>query len=218
MVRSQRPPVTRNRCAWRVQSPILSPDGKRLALQPRRRNLWILDLTRGIASKFTSGPGLGPHPSGRRRRHHSVLRNTLANGVPGGIYEKNASGAVDERLFFKGAVNGPSQVSPDGKWLLYFANSAGESVQDVYVLPMTGERKPQRIVQSPAADVEPQFSPAASTSRTRLRRPANTKSTCSRFRRLVKGGPSPTTAAGSQCGGRMVKESSSSVTPKNSTE
>ena len=62
-------------------------------------------------------------------------------------------------MFYNAAVNGPSQISPDGKWLLFFANPAGQSVQDIFVLPMTGEKKPQAIVQSPFGDVEPQFSP-----------------------------------------------------------
>ena len=58
----------------------------------------------------------------------------------------------------KQPVNGPDQVSADGKWILYFAVAPGGN-QDVYVLPTTGDRKPQPIVQTPFPDVEPQFSP-----------------------------------------------------------
>jgi Tol biopolymer transport system component len=142
------------------RSPLLSPDGERLAYSNLAdNNLWILDMSRRIASKFTSGPGLEASPIWSLDGATIFYRNTLANGVPGGIFEKRASGAGEEKLFFKGIVNGPCQISPDGKWLLYFANAAGESVQDIFVLPMMGDRKPQRIVQSPFADVEPQFSP-----------------------------------------------------------
>ena len=50
-------------------------------------------------------------------------------------------------------------MSADGKWLLYFWVPPGGPSQDIVVLPMTGERKPRTIVESPFADVEPQLSP-----------------------------------------------------------
>ena len=51
------------------------------------------------------------------------------------------------------------QISPDGKEILYFVAPAGQSAQDIYVVPTTGEKKSRAIVQSPASEVEPQFSP-----------------------------------------------------------
>jgi serine/threonine protein kinase/Tol biopolymer transport system component len=140
--------------------PALSPDGKRLAyLNVNDGNLWILDMTRQTPSKFTTGPGFEASPVWSLGGGTILYRTTLGNGVPGGIFEKSATGAGEEKLFYNAAVNGPSQISPDGKWLLFFANPAGESVQDIFVLPMSGEKKPQAIVQSPFGDVEPQFSP-----------------------------------------------------------
>ena len=140
--------------------PALSPDGKRLVyLNIGDGNLWILDMSRQIPSKFTTSPGLKGSPVWSLDGVTILYRTSPQNGVPGGIFEKSASGAGEEKLFYNAAVNGPSQISPDGKWLLFFANPAGESVQDIFVLPMTGEKKPQAIVQSPFGDVEPQFSP-----------------------------------------------------------
>jgi Tol biopolymer transport system component len=140
--------------------PALSPDGSRLAYTNLADgNLWIFDMSRRIASKFTTGAGVKVAPVWSPDGGAIFYRKMSGDGAPSGFYEKSASGGVLEKLFFKGSLNGPQQISPDGKWLLYFANSEGESVQDIYVLPMTGDRKPQRIVQSPFADVEPQFSP-----------------------------------------------------------
>ena len=61
-------------------------------------------------------------------------------------------------LVFKENVNGPSQVSPDGKWLLYLKPQPSQGM-NVYLLPMSGERTPKGLVESPFAEVEPQFSP-----------------------------------------------------------
>ena len=142
----------------RYRYPHLSPDGQRLTYVNADGNVWILDIKREISSKFTTG-GTAVSPVWSSDGRTIFYRKTPEKNVPGGIYEKSASGAAEERLFFEGRLNGPSQISKDAKWLLYFAVPEGESVQDVFVLPMTGDRKPQRIVQSPSADVEPQLSP-----------------------------------------------------------
>ena len=138
--------------------PALSPDGKRLVyLDLRDGNLWILDVGRNIVSRFTTGPGMKFSPVWSHDGKTIFYRATSENGVSG-FFEKSASGTAGETLLLQGSLNGPTHMSPDGKWLLYFGNPDGETVQDIFVLPMTGDRKPQRIVQSPFADVEPQFS------------------------------------------------------------
>ena len=74
-----------------------------------------------------------------------------------GMFEKDVTGTGAERVLLAQPVNGPDQISADGKWILYFAVTPGN--QDMYVLPTAGERKPQLVVQTPFPDVEPQFSP-----------------------------------------------------------
>jgi Tol biopolymer transport system component len=74
------------------------------------------------------------------------------------MFEKDVTGTGAERVLLAQPVNGPDQISADGKWILYFAVTPGGN-QDVYVLPTAGERKPQLVVQTPFPDVEPQFSP-----------------------------------------------------------
>jgi eukaryotic-like serine/threonine-protein kinase len=140
--------------------PALSPDGKRLVFSNvADGELWILDMTRGIPSKFTSSATLEASPIWSPDGGTIFYRTTPGTESSAGIFAKSTSGAAAEKELFKGIVNGPSDISRDGKWLLYFTNPEGESVQDIFVLPTTGERKPQRIVQSPFADVEPTFSP-----------------------------------------------------------
>jgi eukaryotic-like serine/threonine-protein kinase len=143
----------------RYRYPDLSPDRQRLAyVNGADGNVWILDLKRQLSSPFTTG-GMAVGPVWSNDGATIFYRKPAAQNFQGGIYEKSASGATAEKLFFEGRMNGPSQVSKDGRWLLYFASPEGESAQDVFVLPLKGDRKPQRIVQSPYPDVEPRLSP-----------------------------------------------------------
>jgi len=140
--------------------PALSPDGRHLVfLDLSDGNLWLLDMGRQLPSRFTSGAGMKGAPVWSPDGKTILYRRDPEGEVPPGIYEKSAGGAFEEKLFFKGSVSGPSQVSRDGKWLLYFAFPDGQSVHDIYALPMTGDKNPKPIVRSPFADVEPQFSP-----------------------------------------------------------
>lgn len=136
------------------RTPDLSPNGRYLAFGDiTRRDIWILDLSRKTASRFTSGSGGETAPVWYPDSNRIAYRKDLD-----GSFEKDVTGTGAERLLLKGILNGPDQISSDGKWLLYFAVTPGGN-QDVYVVPTTGEPKPQMIVQTPFADVEPQFSP-----------------------------------------------------------
>jgi eukaryotic-like serine/threonine-protein kinase len=136
------------------RTPALSPDGKQLAFADvNQGDIWIFDLLRQTSTRFTTRVGTETcpvwFPDGRKISYRSDS---------GGLFQKALSGSGTEETLLTGMVNGPSQVSSDGKWLLYFAVVPGQT-QDIFVLPTSGERKPQVVVQTPFADVEPQFSP-----------------------------------------------------------
>ena len=140
--------------AGNYRTPDLSPDGRFLAYgDVNLRDIWIFDLLRNTPSRFTSGPGneTAPvwFPDGSKIAYRSDQ---------GGLFEKDVTGTGTERPLLKEAVNGPDQVSADGKWVLYFKVTPNGD-QDVYVLPTTGDPTPQLLVQTPFPDVEPQFSP-----------------------------------------------------------
>jgi hypothetical protein len=136
----------------------LPPDETRVAYgDVARGDIWILDLRRQTPLRLTFAAGTietAPvwSPDGTK-----ILYRSGQHG--GSVFEKNATGTFAERLILKALINGPSQVSPDGKLLLYFANPAGQALHDIFVLPLTGEPKPVVVVGSPFGEVEPQFSP-----------------------------------------------------------
>jgi Tol biopolymer transport system component len=136
----------------------LSPDETRVAYgDVATEDIWILDLRRQTPLRFTFAAGSIETAPVWTHDGTKILYRSTQHG--GSVFEKNATGTLAERLILKARINGPSQVSRDGKLLLYFANPAGQSLFDIFVLPLTGEPKPVVVVGSPFGEVEPQFSP-----------------------------------------------------------
>jgi serine/threonine protein kinase/Tol biopolymer transport system component len=131
----------------------LSPDGQQLAYDDLiTGDIWILDLERRTSSRVTTTPGYETSPVWVDDRRIVYRKNS------GGIFEKDISGTTDERRLSDLMVNGPTQVTNDGK-LLFFLVPPDRQSQGIGVLPRTGGGTPQMLVQSPFPNVEPQVSP-----------------------------------------------------------
>ncbi len=137
----------------------LSPDGKRAAVtifdQSQSTDIWLLDLTRGLRTRFTFDPGndRGPvwAPDGSR-----LIFSSNRTGIYD-IYQRNASGTgADELLYADRSNKEPLSWSPDGRHVLYTGFSKGD---DILVLPLTGDRKPIPFAETPFSEVSGQFSP-----------------------------------------------------------
>ena len=75
------------------------------------------------------------------------------------LYEKNADGSGEERLLVSSDQNKyPTSASPDGRFLL-FASNGPNGQDDLWVLPLDGERKPFVFLNTEAHETQGQFSP-----------------------------------------------------------
>jgi eukaryotic-like serine/threonine-protein kinase len=143
----------------------LSPDGTRVSvsvLDPSRqtRDIWIHDLTRnGMRTRFTFDAGEDWRsvwsPDGRS------LAYSAGRPSPLDLYRKPSDGSgVEERLLESGGNKYISSWSADGRFLLYGTGAGGSpTATDIWVLPLTGERKPFPFVQTPFSDTVGRFSP-----------------------------------------------------------
>jgi len=140
----------------------ISPDGSRAAFEKldadgRNENVWTLDLSRGIASRVTSGKSadFSPlwMPDGR-----SIVFSSLRNGVNGDVYSTPASGGGEDRKIVAGGGTGAQAeaVSPDGKTLVYGVRAA-ETRDDLWAVPLDGG-KPAPLRATRFAEATPQFS------------------------------------------------------------
>ena len=137
-----------------------SPDGKRVAVQrPVNGNtdIWLVDAARGVPTRFTFDPATDGwfvwSPDGSRVAFDSN-RKSLYN-----LYWKLSSGAgPDELLLESDQAKGPTDWSYDGRFLLFRSNDP-QTGMDLWVLPVSGEKKPFPCLKTPFDERDGQFSP-----------------------------------------------------------
>ncbi len=117
----------------------ISLDGRRVAAavgNPTRADLWLIDVQRGVGSRFTfQATGYSDpvwSPDGRTIVYRS--RNSM--------FRKDSSGAGEEqRVTESASLQSPTDWSRDGKLILFNQFSAGTAA-GLWVLPVTPEGDP----------------------------------------------------------------------------
>jgi eukaryotic-like serine/threonine-protein kinase len=138
----------------------LSTDGGRVALDRRvngNLDVWVLEPARRITTRYTFHPAVDVapvwSPDGDRMVFTSARNGTI------GLYLKSSSGAGNEDLLLESpdpkVVNDWSQ---DGRFIIY-RNSDPKNGQDLWVLPLFGDRKPYPFLATPFNEADAQFSP-----------------------------------------------------------
>jgi len=141
-------------------NPELSPDGGRVALDRSVRgnlDIWVLEPARHITTRFTFDPAvdLGPvwSPDGAR-----IVFTSARNGVIS-LYLKSSSGAGSEDLLLESPhPKLASDWSQDGRFIIYRAQDP-KNGNDLWVLPLSGDRKPYPFLATPFNEASAQFSP-----------------------------------------------------------
>jgi Tol biopolymer transport system component/predicted Ser/Thr protein kinase len=117
----------------------IAPDGRRVAAaigNPARADLWLLDVERGVSSRFTFTATAHSDPVWSPDSRIIVYRDV------GALFRKDASGAGEEqRVTEPGNLQVPTDWSRDGRLILFnqFARGTGS---DIWVLPVTPEGTP----------------------------------------------------------------------------
>jgi serine/threonine protein kinase/Tol biopolymer transport system component len=140
----------------------LSRDGTSLALAVldlarRTRDIWIVDLSRGVRTRFTFDPGEERtaiwSPSGDR-----VIYNAQRKGVERDLFAKASNGTGSETtVLVDGLSKDPMSVSPDGRFLLYRVSTKNRN--DIWIQPLDGAGKPYALLETPHDENYGRFSP-----------------------------------------------------------
>jgi len=140
----------------------LSPDASKVVSgiaddDSGNRDLWIHDLDRGVASRFTFDPAVDSNPLWSPDGTQIIFSST--RDEKRGLYRKDASGVGSAELLLDVADGAsPNTWSSDGRFLLYNTRGADTS-WDIWALPMDGSGEPFPVLQSEFAEVRPSFSP-----------------------------------------------------------
>lgn len=141
---------------------VLSPDGKRAVverLDSSNRDIWMIDLERGLPTRFTFGALREDDPAWSPDGTYLAFSSN-GYGDKQSIFRKLANGAGNEELLSDAVSVQTSGMdwSPDGKNIL-FASIGEKSGNDIWVLPMNGEAKPYPLLKSEFNESQAHFSP-----------------------------------------------------------
>jgi serine/threonine protein kinase/Tol biopolymer transport system component len=127
------------------QSAVLSPDGRQAIVtvesgQPAVRSLWLLDMSRGVLTRFTVGTDDERSPVWSPKGDYVVFESRRPGAR--GLYRRASGGGAttDELLYRTDDQVTPTGFSSDGQRVLMTVGS-GAGLR-VWVLPLTGDRKP----------------------------------------------------------------------------
>jgi serine/threonine protein kinase len=140
----------------------LSSDSRRLAVgrAPASGNydIWLLDLSRRVFTRFTFGPYLNFYPvwssDGR-----SIFFTSTVESSAGNLFVKAADGAGDAQAVTQvESIQNSLSWSRDGRFRIYGQMTANNS-WDLWIQPTAAGAKPFPFLQSPAMEIHAQFSP-----------------------------------------------------------
>jgi Tol biopolymer transport system component len=138
----------------------LSPDRQRIVVargSPVGADLWMLDVDRGVSSRFASRPGLNIDPV-----WSSDSRTVLfASDVPPNLFRKDASGASEEqRLTESPNPQFAMDWSRDGRFILYEEEAAPGNLRSLWILPVAAsDAKPRPYLRKAFNECMGRFSP-----------------------------------------------------------
>jgi eukaryotic-like serine/threonine-protein kinase len=142
----------------------LSPDESQIAFDRgdfsgQSPDVWLLDLRRGVTSRLTTNPGVDNVPLWSADGRTVAYASEHGSGLD--IYQRPANQSASEQVLLKldaPAIMFPADWSPDGRYLTYYRTDPKRR-NDVWVLPLFGDRKPFPLMQTEFNEWQAQFSP-----------------------------------------------------------
>ncbi len=128
-----------------LQMARISPQGDRIAMQidTGANDIWVLDVARGIKTRLTFGPvsNMFPvwSPDGKW-----IVYTADRNGRSNLIRKPSDGGGAEEILLTDEQITTATDWSRDGKYIFYNRGPVGS--EEIWALPLEGERKPFLLV------------------------------------------------------------------------
>jgi Tol biopolymer transport system component len=139
----------------------VSPDGSRAAMEladgSGNMDVWVWDFARRVKTRLTFDPKPDRAPTWAPNGHELAF-SSLRTGV-WQIFRKDLSNGLPEEQL----TTGPGDKivpdwSRDGRYLLFIQIGA-TTAEDIWAMPLEGDRQPFPILQTPAIETNPALSP-----------------------------------------------------------
>jgi hypothetical protein len=147
--------------AIHVQSPSLSPDGRRVVAMSGEgggRDIWVHDLDRGAQLRLTFSPEVDWDPVWTPDGKNIVFWEGSSRAIS--TKPADGTGTVERLVEQDFPDTGYPSITPDGRTLLFWVRNR-DTEGDIYTMSMEGERKPMALVRSRFDEQDPVLSPDA---------------------------------------------------------
>jgi Tol biopolymer transport system component len=143
------------------QQPRISPDGRRVAVATigLKTDIWVFEISRSVFTRLTT-EGRNGTPVWTPDSTRLAYRSGIVG--PDNLFWRPADGSgAAERLTKSPHHQVPASWSPDGKALVFYdlGQDLTNSTDDLWVVPLSGNRQPQSLVESAfnkgGADISP---------------------------------------------------------------
>ena len=140
----------------------LSNDSRKIAMDlydvgVRNSDIWLYEISRGVNTRFTFDSAVEWYPIWSPDGSHVVFSSNRKGHQD--MYEKIATGAVNEQPIFESGYDKiPTDWSPDGRFILFQCPGLTTKL-DIWLLPVTGDRKPTVFLQTEYSESNARFSP-----------------------------------------------------------
>jgi serine/threonine protein kinase len=139
-----------------LRSVELSPDGKRVVVQRTvngNMDVWLIDAARGVPTRFTFDAAQDDRPVWSPDGNRVVFASNR-KGVNNLYWKLSGGSGGDELLLESDQSKAPADWSSDGGYLLFTQNG-----NDMWVLPLFGDKRPFPFLKTPFEERNGQFSP-----------------------------------------------------------
>ncbi len=143
-------------------NPALSPDDTRVAFyqaQGGTTDVWLMDLSRHITSRFTFEPPMNNVPMWSPDGRLVVFASRRSGALD--LYQRPSNGSGPDELLLKlsaAPIVFPSDWSADGRFLAYYRTDPKTQLA-LWVLPLFGDRQPFPFLRAEFNESQGQFSP-----------------------------------------------------------
>jgi eukaryotic-like serine/threonine-protein kinase len=145
----------------------ISPDGSQVAfdsIDSSNGDVWMYAIERNVRTRLTTDPASDAYPvwspDGARLVFASDRGNERGETA---LYEAPSTGAAPERLVLRSEPDMrlvPRDWSSDGRWIVFEKSKApGANPRDLWVLPLSGDRKPVPYLATPYDESQPALCP-----------------------------------------------------------
>jgi dipeptidyl aminopeptidase/acylaminoacyl peptidase len=138
-----------------------SPDGSRLAVTYARLDepvdkVWLVDMARNVSTRFSFNNYFDTRPQWTPDGRRVVWGSDTDTGR--NIFWKSADGSGEEELLsdVPNLFNDPTSVTAAE---VVYRSLSGETSEDIWVVPLTGERKPRPLIRTPFNELDAVVSP-----------------------------------------------------------